>query len=130
MGLISYSSCNNEIRIPIFLPSLFQKSIRLFIYIYADFDIRGIDSCRDEESNLDLFILPPPETSSILCPVFNSYSFVFKRPSFFRLSSPFPSLHRRHSFVRLTSVEPRVAFKLIRSGLDEFLDNGKVCDWE
>lgn len=127
MGLISYSSCNNEIRIPIFLPSLFQKSIRLFIYI------RGFRYTRDrfdEESNLDLFILPSPETSSILCPVFNSYSFVFKRPSFFRLSSPFPSLHRRHSFVRLTSVEPRVAFKLIRSRLDEFLDNGKVCDWE
>lgn len=51
-GLISYSSRNNEIRIPIFPLFIFQKSI--YIYIHARI---SIDSCRDEERNLDLFIV-------------------------------------------------------------------------
>lgn len=118
-GLISYSSRNNEIRIPIFPLFIFQKSI--YIYIHARI---SIDSCRDEERNLDLFIV-----SSLQKRRLSSVLFLIPIHSFSNdpVSSAFlPSFFLPLPFI-LHSLSHDVVFKLIRGDIsDEFWKHSSI----
>lgn len=111
-GLISYSSRNNEIRIPIFPLFIFQKSI--YIYIHARI---SIDSCRDEERNLDLFIV-----SSLQKRRLSSVLFLIPIHSF--SNDPVSSAFLPPFFLRLSH---DVVFKLIRRDIsDEFWKHSSI----
>lgn len=125
MALISYSSCNNEIRIPIFSLFIFpvpQIHGYLYIYIYIrGFRYPGIDSCRDEERNLDLFIV-----SSLQKRRLSSVPFLIPIHSFSNdpVSSAFlPPFSSPSSPPLFRTIEPR-CIQINKELFGPVLDNG------